>query len=160
MTTVLTLETSDVERRACASIEQLVVFEVCGQRYAFALDDVQEIQQIVEFAKVPRAADGVLGMVNLRGQVIPALDLNERLGATPVRRSLETPMIVVRYRDGAVALVVDAVDDVLGLPAGCLQAPPPLHPLEFVMHGVARLDSGLVCVLDAGRLLEEEVSLG
>jgi purine-binding chemotaxis protein CheW len=159
MAPTLTPDAPELERAECTLIEQLVIFYVCGQRYAFALEDVQEIQQIVALAEVPDAVDGVLGMVNLRGQVIPAVDLNERLGAEPVSRNLETPMIVARYRNGLVALVVDAVDDVLAVPADCMQEPPSLHPLSSVMHGVARLDVGLVYVLDAARLLDQKVNL-
>jgi purine-binding chemotaxis protein CheW len=143
----------------CEPIEQLVVFHIGEQRYAFPLSDVQEIQQIVQMAEVPDAHVGVLGMVNLRGRVIPAIDLNARLGVASGTRGLDTPMVVVRHHDGLVALVVDAVDDVLGIATGCIQPAPPLHPLESVMHGVARLEDGLVYVLDSSRLIDAEVTL-
>jgi purine-binding chemotaxis protein CheW len=155
----LTRETPGLQRSVCAQIDQLVVFQLAGERYAFPLDDVQEIQQIVALAEVPAGTDGVVGMVNLRGQVIPAVDLSDRLGVDPVSRGLNTPMLVARYRDLLVALIVDAVDDVLGLPDGCLQPAPTLHPLFPVMHGVARLGEELVCVLDVARLLDSKASL-
>ena len=158
-TPTLTAEASVRDDAVCGHIEQLLVIHVRGQRYAFALEDVQEIQQLVAIAEVPDAADGVLGMVDLRGRVVPVIDLNERLGLEPVSRSLETPMVIVHYRDSMVALVVDAVDDVLGLSEGCVQEPPPLHPLGSVMHGVARVEDGLVYVLDVVSFLDEKVSL-
>jgi len=134
-------------------LDQVVVFHVAGQRYAFPIQNVQEIQQIVEFSSVPGGGSSVLGMVNLRGMVIPAVDVRDLLGAGPRAYSLETPMVIARIDGRLVALVVDEVEDVLGLPTGCVQDAPPIHALSGMMLGVARLEDGLVYVLSADRLL-------
>jgi purine-binding chemotaxis protein CheW len=133
-------------------LDQVVVFHVAGQRYALPIENVQEIQQIVEFSSVPGGDRSVLGMVNLRGVVIPALDARGLLGADGRERSLETPMVIAHVAGRLVALVVDEVEDVLGLPTGCMQDAPAVHALSSRLLGVARLESGLVYVLDADGL--------
>lgn len=136
---------------------RVVVFFLDGQRYALPLERVREIQQIVAFSGVPRTERGVVGMVNLRGQVIPAIDMRRLLGFAPREFTLETPMIIAETPSGQTALLVDEVQDVFELPPDCLQEPPALHHLAAHMIGVAGLSDGLVYVLDIGHLLGTEV---
>jgi purine-binding chemotaxis protein CheW len=147
----------------CEWVEQVVAFHLAGQRYALPIERVQEIQHIVAFSEVPSGGAAVVGMVNLRGNVIPAVDLRVLVGLPTVEYGLETPMIICHAGGDLVALLVDAVEDVIELPAGCLQESPAMHALSSKMLGVARLDSGLVYLLDldlllGGRLYAAEVS--
>lgn len=144
----------------CVLVDLVVGFYLAGQRYALPIDRVQEIQQIVAFSEVPAGSGGVVGMVNLRGEVIPAVDVRILVGLAPQEYSLETPMIIARAGGGLVALLVDEVQDVLSLPADCLQDPPALHTMADRMIGVARMDDGLVNVLDLDRLLPLEAREG
>ncbi len=137
----------------CLWVEQVVAFYLAEQRYALPIERIQEIQQIVAFSDVPSGGMGVIGMVNLRGNVIPAVDLRLLVGLPKREYSLETPMIICRVKGALVALVVDEVQDVLDLPPGCLQAAPPVHALSSKMIGVARMDDGLIYVLDLDLLL-------
>ena len=134
-------------------IGRIVAFFLGGQRYAFPIDDVREIQQIVAFSEVPSGGMGVVGMVNLRGEVIPAVDLRRVVGMPSLDYHLETPMIITEVQGHRVAIVVDEVQDVIELPAGCMQGAPPLHQLSSKMIGVARLEDGLVYILDTNQLL-------
>ncbi len=138
---------------ACLYIDRVVAFYLGGQRYALPIDRVQEIQQIVAFSEVPSGGTGVVGMINLRGNVIPAIDLRRIVGLAPQEYTLETPMIICRVRGQLLALVVDEVQDVIELPDGCLQAAPPMHALASKMIGVARLEDGLVYLLDLDQIL-------
>lgn len=141
------------EDAVCVLVERAVAFYLGEQRYALPIERVQEIQQIVAFSEVPSGGGGVVGMVNLRGHVIPAVDLRQIVGMAGKEYNLETPMIVCRVGGQVLALVVDEVEDVLELPSGCLQAAPPMHSLSSKMLGVARLDDGLVYLLDLDNLL-------
>lgn len=138
---------------ACQWFDRVVVFYLAGQRYALPIDRVQEIQQIVAFSEVPGGGLGVVGMVNLRGHVIPAVDVRALVGLPRQEYTLETPMIICRVRGHLIALCVDEVEDVVELPEGCLQAAPPMHALAGKMVGVARLESGLIYVIDLDLLL-------
>jgi purine-binding chemotaxis protein CheW len=137
-----------------------VAFFLGGQRYALPIDRVQEIQQIVAFAEVPGAGSSVVGMVNLRGRVIPVVDLRRLLAMTVQDFTLDTPMIICRIREQLVALVADEVQDVIELPGGCLQDPPAMHALASKMLGVARMDDGLIYLLDIDQLLGETLTAG
>lgn len=141
-------------------IDRVVAFYLDGQRYALPIDAVQEIQQIVAFSEVPGGGSGVVGMVNLRGQVIPAVDLRRIVGLASMEYTLETPMIICRVQDHLVALVVDEVQDVLELSPEWLQAPPSMHSLASKMLAVARLEDGLVYVFDVTKLIGASVSGG
>jgi purine-binding chemotaxis protein CheW len=139
----------------CEWIERAVVFSLGSQRYGIPIEQVNEIQQIVAFSDVPADGLGVVGMVNLRGEVVPAIDVRRLVGMEDRAYTLETPMIIVSYQEQVVALIVDAVQDVVELPQGCLQTASPMHALSGKMIGVARLDDGLVYLLDVDRLLAQ-----
>jgi len=141
------------EAPACEVVERVVAFFLGGQRYALPIERVREIQQIVAFSEVPAGGTGVVGMVNLRGSVIPAVDLRLLVGMEPKEYTLETPMVITDVDGDAVAMIVDEVQDVFELPFGCVQDAPALHQLSSKMIGVARLDDGLVYILDIDRLL-------
>lgn len=136
-----------------AEIHEAVVFVLAGQRYALPIDAVQEIQQIVAMNEVPETLPGVIGMVNLRGEVIPAVDLRRALALEAAPIGVQTPMIIARVTGSLVALVVDEVEDVVPLPPGALQDAGDILPLSDRLIGLCRLDSGLVYLLDPDRLL-------
>jgi len=146
-------EGPDGTTKAGDGVERAVVFDLGIQRYGIPLEQVSEIQQIVAFSDVPTDGLGVVGMVNLRGQVVPAVDARRLVGMEALPYTLETPMIITRSHAHVVALIVDRVEDVVHLPAGCRQAVSPMHALSSKMLGVARLDDGLVYLLDIDKLL-------
>lgn len=139
---------------------KVVVFNLAGQRYAFPIEQVQEIQQIVAFSEVPVASAGLVGMVDLRGTVIPALDLRRVLGAPAAEYTLETPMIICRTAQGLAAVIVDEVDDVIELEPEQLQDQLPTPVAAGRISGVARVGEGLVYLLDADAVLGPVISGG
>ncbi|MBE0475878.1 MAG: chemotaxis protein CheW [Coriobacteriia bacterium] len=128
--------------------ERLVVFRLEGQRYALPIECVQEIQHLVAYTDVPDPMPALVGMVNLRGVVVPLVDLRILLGMEPRPFTLETPMIIGRLDEALVALAVDEVEDVVSVTPGCVQDPPRLHALTSKMLGVCRMEPDLVFVLD------------
>lgn len=136
-----------------AGSARAVAFSLGGQRYALPLERVHEIQQIVAFSETLDGASSVVGMVNLRGSVIPAIDMRALVGLEKQAYTLETPMIITDTHGQMVALIVDEVQDVLELPEGCLQDAPPLHALSSKMIGVCRMPDGLMNLLDIDLLL-------
>jgi len=152
-TTDIAAEVESDQSGVCIYSDQIVAFFLGGQRYALPIERVQEIQQIVAFSEVPESRQSVVGMVNLRGEVIPAVDVRRLVGLPQQDYCLETPMIICRHGGQLVALLVDEVQDVLGLPVGCVQEAPALNALSSKMIGVARLDDGLAYLLDLDKLL-------
>jgi purine-binding chemotaxis protein CheW len=131
-----------------------ITFWAGTQRYALPIDRVREIQQIVAFAEVPDETGLVLGMVDVRGEIVPVVDIRTLIGLPREPYTLDTPMIVMLGAGGPVALIVDAVDTVVDLPAEGAGPAPVMHSLASRILGVHHLDDGLVFVLDADALLE------
>ncbi len=150
---IATEEVAEATEGTCVLIERAVAFFLGGQRYALPLERVNEIQQIVAFSETPEGRSSVVGMVNLRGSVIPAVDMRILVGLDRQEYTLETPMIITETHGQTIALIVDEVQDVLELPEGCLQDAPPLHALSSKMIGVCRMPDGLMNLLDIDLLL-------
>jgi len=134
---------------------QAVTFKLDGQLYGLPIDVVQEIQQLVEFTPVPDASTAVVGLIDLRGFVVPAIDLRTLLGLPSLEYTLETPMVFCRVRGHVVCLVVDRVEDVVDLPTDGLQPPTSLYSMADRMLGMVRIPRGLVLMLDIDRLVPE-----
>lgn len=140
------------------AVERVVVFTLGGQRYALPIEDVQEIQQVVEFVPVPDAHPALLGMVDVRGIVTPAVDMGVLLGLDRLTIGLETPMVLFLSKGRLVAAVVDEVDDVFEVPPASMQAPSDLYSLKDKMIGVCKIGDELVIVLDPDRLVPSGMS--
>ena len=148
---------AETPEMSSGAVDRAVAFFLGGQRYALPIERVNEIQQIVAFSDVPYDGSAVVGMINLRGHVIPAVDMRRLVGLPEEPYTLETPMIIIHTSGHTIALIVDEVQDVLELPDGCRQEVPPLHALASRMLGVCRLPDGLLNLLDIDRLLTGDV---
>ncbi|MBA4370208.1 MAG: hypothetical protein C0418_01340 [Coriobacteriaceae bacterium] len=135
---------------------KMVVFFLEGQRYALPIGRVQEIQQIVAYTEMPDESGVTLGMVNMRGLVVPLVDMRALLGLQPARFALDTPMVICRLGGQLVALVVDEVEDVTEMPEGCLQRPSKMHALADRLLGVCRMEAELIFLLDLDRLMSAD----
>lgn len=134
---------------------QVVTFMLEGQLYGLPIGVVQEIQQLVALAPVPDDAPALVGLIDVRGRVVPAIDLRLLLGLPARPFDLETPMIFCRAREHVISLIVDAVEDVVDLPADGLQPPSGLSSMGDRLLGMCRLPQGLLLVLDIDRLVPE-----
>jgi len=119
---------------------------------------VQEVLRLQQMTPVPQAPGVIEGLINLRGQIVTAIDMRRRLGL-PLRQGDETPMnIVVRTSDGAVSLLVDEIGEVLEMEAGDYELPPQnLNPAaRELIRGVYKLENELLLILD----IEKAVDVG
>jgi len=132
---------------------QLATFSVADLFFGVDVLDVQEVLLYQQMTRVPLAAHGVEGLINLRGQIVTALDLRRCLGLPP--RATDTlPMnVVVRCYSESVSLLVDEIGDVLNVRHDCYESPPATLPVEVrqVLSGVYKLDRQLLLVLDLDR---------
>jgi purine-binding chemotaxis protein CheW len=128
-------------------------FYVDGLHFGVDALDVQEVLRNQQMTRVPLAPDEVRGLINLRGQVVTAIDLRQRLGLHPLGTDQAPMNHVVRTDDGSVSLLVDRIGDVLRVDEDELEAIPETvdtHQRELII-GVFKLDSGLLHVLDVRR---------
>ena len=136
--------------------EQYCTFWVAGLYFGVAVDEVQEVLRHQPMTPVPRASPAVTGLINLRGQIVTAVDLRERL-ALPGRDEGELPMnVIVRTRGEVVSLLVDDIGDVIDAAGVEVQPAPSNMParLRDVVLGVRPLPQSILLVLDADRAVD------
>jgi purine-binding chemotaxis protein CheW len=139
-----------------ASTDEVVTFRVGDQWFGIPVLDVQEVINHQRVARVPLAGPRIAGLLNLRGQIVTAIDMHARLEIS--RTASESSMNVV-VRDGGelFALIVDEVGDVAALSSHRLERLPTGLDASWgqVCTGIARMDQGLLAIVDAARLLNE-----
>ncbi|MCL2613271.1 MAG: chemotaxis protein CheW [Nocardioidaceae bacterium] len=139
--------------------EQYCTFWVSGLFFGVAVAEVQEVLRTQPMTPVPRAADAVTGLINLRGQIVTAVDLRVRLGFPP-RDPATAPMnVIVRSRGEVVSLLVDDIGDVIDLAEIGGVAPEPVPSnmparVQDVVSGVRPLAGSILLVLDADRAVD------
>lgn len=134
---------------------QFSTFFVKGLFFGVEVLQVQEVLRAQEMTRVPRAPNVIEGLINLRGQIVTAIDMRRRLGVE-ARESGQTPMnVVVRGEDGPVSLLVDEIGDVLEVTRESYEPPPENTPraLRELLAGVYKLDHRLLLVLDTAKVL-------
>ena len=137
---------------------QLVTFSIGVEEFGVDILKVQEIIRTMEITKVPRAQDFVVGVINLRGKVIPIIDLRRRFGLDSKGHDKHTRIIVIEINNMIVGFVVDSVSEVLRVPAGTVEPPPPVVAgveSEYI-SGVGKLQDRLLILLDLDKLLSNE----
>ncbi len=128
-------------------------FCVGGQYFGLDVLKVQEIIRSQEMTRVPLAPPVVRGLINLRGQIVTAIDLRRRL-ELPDRPAEQEPVnVVVQTDDGAVSLLVDEIGDVLAVPEKAFERPPETLQgmARALIRGVYKLPDRLLLILDPER---------
>jgi purine-binding chemotaxis protein CheW len=135
---------------------QFATFIVDNLLFGVEVVRVQEVLRYQEMTAVPRAAEVIEGLINLRGQIVTAIDMRRRLGLKPRDRDRMPMNMVVRSEDGAVSLLVDEIGDVLQVESGAFeQAPDNLDPrIKELTNGVYKLRERLLLILDTRKALE------
>ena len=138
------------------STQQFSTFVVAGHLFGIEVENVQEVIRYQPMTRVPLAPAAIGGLINLRGQVIPAVDLRHRL-AFPARADDDLPMnVVVRTDDGAVSLLVDQIGEVVDAHDDDFEAPPETltGSTRALIRGAYKLDSHLLLALDVPRAVD------
>lgn len=140
---------------------QLVTFRLGNEEYSLDILSVQEIIRHMDLTRVPRTPDFVDGVINLRGRVIPVIDLRKRFGLTTEDKTNDTRIIVVDVNDAnetVVGFKVDAVSEVLRLPSDRVEAPPSIvsDVNSDYIKGVGKIDGRLIILLDVERILSHK----
>lgn len=155
MTTVAEQPAQRGQSNTIVEDQQYVSFLIDGELMGVPVSRVQEVLASQQIAQTPLARNEVAGLLNLRGQIVTAVNLRRRLGL-PDRAPGETSMnVVVRYQGESFSLLVDEVGDVISV-AGLPSEPPP-RTLDArwraLVNGVFRLEQGLFVVLDLTAIL-------
>lgn len=134
---------------------QLVSFKIGNEEFGVDILKVQEINKMVAVTKVPNSPSFVEGVINLRGKVIPIVDLRTRLGLEKVEQTKDTRIIVVDVDSRIIGFIVDSVSEVLRIPVNITEAPPEIATgvnSEFI-KSVGKLDDRLLILIDLDKIL-------
>ncbi len=135
---------------------QFSTFFVGGLFFGVDVRSVQEVLCFQPMTRVPQAPDVIEGLINLRGQIVTAIDMRRRLGL-PVRSAEDSPMnMVLRTADGAVSLLVDEIGDVLDVDSATYEKPPENlgRDAREIIRGVYKMKDRLLLVLDTERTVD------
>lgn len=134
---------------------QLCTFNLAGQLFGVTVVSVQEVIRYQHMTRIPLAMPTVRGLINLRGQIVTAIDMRARLGLPPQSQEQLPMNVVLRTRDGVVSLLVDSIGDVLELDERAFERPPETLTgvLRDVVLGVYKLETSLLLLLDVERVV-------
>ncbi|SDD63495.1 purine-binding chemotaxis protein CheW [Paracoccus isoporae] len=137
---------------------ELLSFRIDDQEYCVDIMSVREIRGWTNATPLPYAPPHVKGVINLRGTVLPVVDLSARLGMPPIDAEDRNVIIVVKIDGELVGLLVDAVSDILTVPREELQSPPELgaDPSARCVESLLLIEGKLIRVLDLAVLLPRE----
>jgi purine-binding chemotaxis protein CheW len=135
---------------------QFSTFYVADLFFGVDVLDVQEVLRAQQMTAVPQAPDVIEGLINLRGQIVTAIDMRRRLHMPPQDEDRPSMNMVIRTSDGAVSLLVDEIGDVLDMDASAYERPPQnLDPAaREIIRGVYKLKDGLLLILDTEKTIE------
>ncbi len=137
---------------------QLVTFDVADEEFAVDILTVQEINRMTPLTRVPQSPPEVEGVINLRGRIIPVMDLRTRFGLGRTERNEDNRIVVVEVHGRTIGFIVDRVHEVLRIEGGIVDSPPDLVcsvDSDFIA-GVGRLEDRLLILLDLDRLFSNE----
>jgi purine-binding chemotaxis protein CheW len=141
---------------------QLVVFDLAGEHYGVDIAAVESIIKIQPITVVPRAPQFVEGVTNLRGKVLPVIDLRKRLGLPHEAPARDARIVVVEMGGATVGMVVDGVTEVLRINPESIEPPSPLVTTvdSAFIKGIAKVNDSLVILLDLSKVLSSEEAVG
>lgn len=144
--------------------QQLVVFELANEHYGLDISAVEGIIKMQAITKMPQAPSFVEGVTNLRGTVVPVIDLRKRFMLPAMEHTKDTRIVVVYMEKTKIGMIVDGVSEVLRIPEEAIEPTPPMVSTvnTAFIRGIAKLEGRLVTLLDLSKVLtsDEQVSLG
>ena len=145
------------------NLDQLISFAISDEDYGVDIQTVKEVIRHREITRLPKAPAFVKGVINLRGDIIPIIDLRERFGMEQQEYTNMTRVIVVEVEGRSVGMVVDSVSHVIRIEEGQIEPPPPCvgKKSEEYIRGVGKVDEKLIVLLHITRILtaEEKVEI-
>jgi purine-binding chemotaxis protein CheW len=137
---------------------ELITFGIANQHFGIDIMTVREIRAWSPVTRLPRVPEYVAGVVNLRGAVLPVVDLAARLGWTPTEATPRNPIIVIEHEGQMRGLIVHDVADIVSIEPGTLQQPDAVghETITHFLEGIAPLGEDMVMVLDLARLMADE----
>lgn len=137
---------------------QYLTFTLAGEQYGVEITKVKEIMGLEPIRKIPSTPEFIKGVLNLRGEVVPVIDLRERFGFDSTPYTNRTIVIIINLHDHVMGIVADAVSDVLDVKGYDIKSPPSLGAsisLDYI-RGMYMVNGAMIMLLNVDRLLDVE----
>jgi purine-binding chemotaxis protein CheW len=151
-------EIRELNQQFSGEVVQVVSFRLGSEEYGVDISQVQEIIRMVEVTRVPRAPHFMEGVINLRGQLIPIIDLRTRFGMPRIAATKSTRIVVTEIGTKRVGIVVDSVSEVLNIPIEQVEDAPEMVAgvgTEYI-QGVGKMGDRLIIMLDLTMVISSE----
>ena len=152
------MEATATEHQGRANILELATFYIGDALCGMDIQKVQEINKHLEMTQVPQAPEYVLGILNLRGQIVTVIDLGKKLGLTPTERTEKTRNIIVNSQDEYIGLLVEKISEVVQAPEERIEPPPANigNVQGKFFSGVFKTDQRLIGIINEQQVLRVE----
>jgi purine-binding chemotaxis protein CheW len=137
---------------------QVVGFRIGNETFGVRIASVREIVRVPEITSVPSAPETVEGVINLRGKIIPVMDLRKRFGHVDIQPDKKNRILVVELQNKLIGLIVNAASEVLKIPPSDIEAPGSVFAEgeSSYVTGVGKLKGRLIILLDVSKLLHQQ----
>lgn len=138
---------------------QVVVFKLGTDEYCVPVFQAREIQTYSTPTRIPNTPDFVEGIINLRGQIIPILDLKKRFGSGTTQIDTNTRIIIIEMEGEVLGILVDSVSEVLKIPQNRFEPPPQAVKTSInnnYISGIGKVDNRLLILIDLDKVLNEQ----
>jgi purine-binding chemotaxis protein CheW len=151
--------------RSGSELQQYLTFTLGGEVFAIGILAIKEILEYEQLTEVPMTPESIRGVINLRGSVVPVIDLSARFGGKRTTVTRRTCIVILEVRSGeevhVIGVVVDSVSEVLEIPPSEIEPPPSFGATirtDFI-EGMGKVDGKFVILLDIGQVLSvDEIS--
>lgn len=149
---------NQIAERSNDVVVQWVTFRLGEETYGINVMQVQEVLRVTEIAPVPGAPDYVLGIINLRGNVVTVVDTRKRFGLPPGELDDNSRIVIIESQNQIFGIMVDSVAEVVDLRRSEIDAAPNVGNEESsrYIHGVATVEEELLILIDLNKLLTDE----
>ena len=139
--------------------EQYMKFKCSDEIYGISIKYVNEIIGLSQITKVPETQDYLIGLINLRGKIIPVIDVRIRFGKEPLEYNDRTCVIVIDVKSTVIGLIVDAIDEVAAFAENEITPPPSVSDLAIqakkYVFGIGRVNGEVKLLLDPDKLIND-----
>ena len=139
--------------------QQFMTFHCSNEIYGISLENVNEIIGLTQYTSIPETEDYIMGLINLRGKVIPVIDVRIRFGKEALEYNDRTSVIVIQVKETIVGLIVDSIEGVADICINEILPPPSVNNLKAqsqkYVYGIGKVNSEVRLLLDPVKLIHD-----
>ncbi|SFH49755.1 purine-binding chemotaxis protein CheW [Tindallia magadiensis] len=147
---------SQYENEKQSDIDQFVIFKLDQESYGVSIHYVEIIEKVTAITRVPNSNDFVLGVINLRGEIVSVIDLRKRFNLSPSKITEESRIIILSVEDMTVGILTDSSSEVLNIPKNQIENTGTVLSIvdETSVEGIGKVDDRMIILLDIYSILE------